>query len=69
MSEDDLLKSFQESLNLGAGDGGEGGGDFMPMMQNMMSSLLSKDILYPSLRDLADKVSRLLLLLDLSLLL
>ena len=69
MSEDDLLKSFQESLNLGGGDGGEGGGDFMPMMQNMMSSLLSKDILYPSLRDLADKVSRLLLLLDLSLLL
>ncbi|KAF6030680.1 PEX19 [Bugula neritina] len=27
----------------------------MPLMQNMMSSLLSKDILYPSLKDLADK--------------
>ena len=58
MSDDELMKSFQQSLNLGP-DGGGGGGEasFIPMMQNMMSNLLSKEILYPSLKDLADKVS------------
>lgn len=64
MSDEDLMKSFQESLNLGgrdgAGDGaGAGGADFIPMMQNMMSNLLSKEILYPSLKDLAEKVGEL----------
>lgn len=54
MSEEELMKTFQDSLNLGGG--AEGGGDFVPMMQNMMSNLLSKEILYPSLKDLADKV-------------
>lgn len=57
MNEDELLKSFQQSLNLGAGGEGDGNGDFVPMMQNMMSNLLSKDILYPSLQDLAHKVT------------
>ncbi|XP_067945245.1 peroxisomal biogenesis factor 19-like [Watersipora subatra] len=55
MSDEELMKSFQESLNLGADGSKEGAGDFVPMMENMMSSLLSKDILYPSLKDLADK--------------
>ena len=31
--------------------------DLMPMMQGMMKSLLSKDILYPSLKDISTKVS------------
>ena len=29
---------------------------FMPMMQNMMKTLLSKDVLYPSLKEISDKV-------------
>lgn len=61
MTDDELMKSFQQTLNLGGGaegGGGEGGeANFIPMMQNMMSNLLSKEILYPSLKDLADKVS------------
>lgn len=58
MSDDELMKSFQQSLNLGPdGGGGDGEASFIPMMQNMMSNLLSKEILYPSLKDLADKVS------------
>ena len=58
MSDDELMKSFQQSLNLGPDGGGDDGeASFIPMMQNMMSNLLSKEILYPSLKDLADKVS------------
>lgn len=59
MTDDELMKSFQQTLNLGGGGAeGEGGeANFIPMMQNMMSNLLSKEILYPSLKDLADKVS------------
>ena len=30
--------------------------DIIPMMQNMMKSLMSKEVLYPSLKDIADKV-------------
>ena len=30
--------------------------DFIPMMQNMMKSLMSKEVLYPSLKDIAEKV-------------
>jgi Pex19 protein family len=30
--------------------------ELMPMMQGMMKSLLSKDILYPSLKDISAKV-------------
>ena len=36
--------------------GADGEGDFMPMMQHMMKSLISKEVLYPSLKDIADKV-------------
>lgn len=42
--------------------GSESGGDeaasldaFMPMMQTVMASILSKDVLYPSLKDVADR--------------
>lgn len=58
MSDEDLMKAFEQSLNLGGEFGGAQGedGDFIPMMQNMMSNLLSKDVLYPSLKDLSDKV-------------
>lgn len=51
MSEDDLMKAF---TSMGMEDGQEG---FMPMMQGMMKSLLSKEILYPSLKELSKKVS------------
>lgn len=33
----------------------EGAGDILPFMQGMMQSLLSKEILYPSLKELVDK--------------
>ena len=40
------------------GMGGDGqDGAFMGMMQGMMKSLLSKDVLYPSLKEITDKVS------------
>lgn len=52
-NDEDLMKAFAESMNL------EGSGDMpagvMPMMQSMMKNILSKDVLYPSLKDLADK--------------
>lgn len=35
---------------------GEDGLDMMPLMQGMMKNLLAKDILYPSLKELNDKV-------------
>jgi len=37
---------------------GSGSGDLFPFIQQMMQSLLSKDILYPALKDIADKVFR-----------
>jgi len=40
---------------LGMGEGLESG-DLFPFMQQMMQSLLSKDILYPALKDIVDKV-------------
>lgn len=33
----------------------ESGADLFPFMQGMMQSLLSKDVLYPPLKDLVDK--------------
>lgn len=30
---------------------------FMPMMQNMMKTLLSRDVLYPSLKEISEKVT------------
>ena len=37
-------------------EGGEGELDFLPLMQGMMQNLLSKDVLYPALKDLQEKV-------------
>ncbi|XP_015115214.1 peroxisomal biogenesis factor 19 [Diachasma alloeum] len=49
ITEADLAAMFgQTSLE-------EPGGDILPFMQGMMQSLLSKEILYPSLKELVDK--------------
>ncbi|XP_014216502.1 peroxisomal biogenesis factor 19 [Copidosoma floridanum] len=49
ITESDLAAMFgQTSLE-------EGGTDLLPFMQGMMQSLLSKDVLYPSLKDIIDK--------------
>lgn len=54
-SEHDLANMFQ-NFNLGAeGGGGQDGNMFVPFMQGMMQSLLSKEVLYPSLKELVDK--------------
>ena len=37
-------------------EGGEGELDFFPLMQGMMQNLLSKDVLYPALKELEEKV-------------
>lgn len=51
-SEDELSR-LVGSLGL---EGGGGGGDgLVSMMQGMMQNLLSKDLLYPALRDIVDK--------------
>ncbi|KAF0291519.1 Peroxisomal biogenesis factor 19 [Amphibalanus amphitrite] len=48
----ELLKAFS-----GSGDGPDAGAldSFMPLMQTVMSSILSKDVLYPSLKDVAGR--------------
>lgn len=57
MTDEELMKKFEESLKLNTAEGGDAEANFIPMMQNMMSSLLSREVLYPSLQDLASKVS------------
>ena len=42
-------------MNLDGG-GSEGELDFLPLMQGMMENLLTKEVLYPALKDLQDKV-------------
>ncbi|XP_048773656.1 peroxisomal biogenesis factor 19-like isoform X2 [Ostrea edulis] len=49
MSDEDLMKAF---TSMGMEEEGEG---FMPMMQGMMKTLLSKEVLYPSLKELSQK--------------
>ncbi|XP_022323870.1 peroxisomal biogenesis factor 19-like [Crassostrea virginica] len=49
MNDEDLLKAF---TSMGMEEEGDG---FMPMMQGMMKTLLSKEILYPSLKELSQK--------------
>ncbi|KAK3609614.1 hypothetical protein CHS0354_038617 [Potamilus streckersoni] len=49
LSDEDILKTFSKMAT------GEGQEDFMPMMQGMMKTLLSKEILYPSLKEISEK--------------
>ncbi|XP_033122771.1 peroxisomal biogenesis factor 19-like [Anneissia japonica] len=55
-SEEEMLRSMG-SLNLGGDGPGEGGVEsmFFPMMQEMMQGLLSKEVLYPSLKEIVSK--------------
>ncbi|NWI61540.1 PEX19 factor, partial [Calyptomena viridis] len=48
-SEEELAKAL-EGLGME-----EGAGDVLPVMRSLLQSLLSKDVLYPSLRDITDK--------------
>ncbi|KAL0809218.1 hypothetical protein ABMA28_011439 [Loxostege sticticalis] len=52
MSEADLANMFS---NFNLAEGGQDGNMFVPFMQGMMQSLLSKEVLYPSLKELVDK--------------
>lgn len=49
VGEDELGQAFSAMSAEGQGD------DFMPMMQGLMQTLLSKDILYPSLKEISAK--------------
>ncbi|XP_040910571.1 peroxisomal biogenesis factor 19 [Toxotes jaculatrix] len=52
---DDLVKALE---GLGLEEGGEGGGDdgnILPIMQSIMQNLLSKEVLYPSLKEISTK--------------
>ncbi|XP_022123930.2 peroxisomal biogenesis factor 19 [Pieris rapae] len=51
-SDADLANMFAE-FNLS--EGSQEGNAFIPFMQGMMQSLLSKEVLYPSLKELVDK--------------
>ncbi|XP_068109653.1 peroxisomal biogenesis factor 19 [Hyperolius riggenbachi] len=51
MSEEELARAME---GLGMEDG-EGEGNILPFMQNIMQSLLSKEVLYPSLKEITDK--------------
>jgi len=43
-----------DGVDSGAGENTDA--DLIPMMQGMMKSLLSKDVLYPSLKDISAQV-------------
>ncbi|KAF6728081.1 Peroxisomal biogenesis factor 19 [Oryzias melastigma] len=52
---DDLVKALE---GLGLDEGGETGGDdgnILPVMQSIMQNLLSKEVLYPSLKEITTK--------------
>lgn len=53
---DDLVKALE---GLGLEEGGEGSdeGNILPIMQSIMQNLLSKEVLYPSLKEITSKVS------------
>lgn len=51
----DTLNEMLGGIDLSATDGAED--DVMSMMQSMMESLLSKDVLYPSLQAICQKVN------------
>lgn len=52
MSEEELTKAM-EGLGM---DEGDGEGNIFPIMQSIMQNLLSKDVLYPSLKEITEKV-------------
>lgn len=54
LTEDEIMNMFG---SLGLSDGPNGDSDIFPFMQNMMQSLLSKDVLLPALKGILDKVS------------
>lgn len=58
MSEEELTKAI-EGLGM---DEGDGEGNILPIMQSIMQNLLSKDVLYPSLKEITEKVCELLVL-------
>ncbi|XP_068778035.1 peroxisomal biogenesis factor 19 [Struthio camelus] len=51
VSEEELAKAI-EGLGLEEGDGE---GNILPIMQNIMQNLLSKEVLYPSLKEITEK--------------
>ncbi|EDL94679.1 rCG20208, isoform CRA_a [Rattus norvegicus] len=51
MSEEELTKAM-EGLGM---DEGDGEGNILPIMQSLMQNLLSKDVLYPSLKEITEK--------------
>uniref|UniRef100_A0A5K1UI05 Peroxisomal biogenesis factor 19 n=1 Tax=Sus scrofa TaxID=9823 RepID=A0A5K1UI05_PIG len=51
MSEEELTKAM-EGLGMEEGDGE---GTILPIMQSIMQNLLSKDVLYPSLKEITEK--------------
>lgn len=59
MSEEELTKAM-EGLGM---DEGDGEGTILPIMQSIMQNLLSKDVLYPSLKEITEKVCELLFVL------
>lgn len=61
MSEEELTKAM-EGLGM---DEGDGEGNILPIMQSIMQNLLSKDVLYPSLKEITEKVCGLRFLLSL----
>lgn len=53
---EDLAKTLE---GLGLDENSEAGGDdgnILPIMQSIMQNLLSKDVLYPSLKEITEKV-------------
>lgn len=59
MSDEELTKAM-EGLGM---DEGDGEGNILPIMQSIMQNLLSKDVLYPSLKEITEKVCELPFLL------
>ena len=51
-----MFKEMQAGMGSCGGGEDTNGGGFMGMMQGMMQNLLSKDLLYPSLKEIEDKV-------------
>ncbi|XP_067833054.1 peroxisomal biogenesis factor 19, partial [Heptranchias perlo] len=51
---EDVLSHAMDGLGLAEG-AGDAEGSFVPIMQTIMQNLLSKDVLYPSLKEIAEK--------------